>query len=219
MSLPFSVEQFFQVFAAYNVTIWPAQILAYFLALAALALSVRPSRPAGRVVSGILALSWIWMGVVYHILYFSPINPAAFVFGAFFVVQGLLFLVVGSIQGKLTFELSTRPAAIVGAILILYAMVGYPLLGAALGHYYPAAPTFGVTPCPATIFTFGLLLCATAAPRYLLIIPFLWAIVGTSAAIQLGVFQDYGLAIAAVVTVFLMLRRERGRNPRLPQTA
>lgn len=204
MSLPFTTEQFFRIFAAYNTAIWPAQILAYVLALAALALSLRRSPLSGRIVSGILAAFWIWTGVVYHIMNFRTVNPAAVGFGVFFVLQGLLFLLAGSIRGKLSFALSARPAPIIGAILIFYAMVAYPLLNSALGHGYPAAPTFGVTPCPTTIFTFGLLLWALPAmPRYLLVIPFIWAIVGTSAAVQLDVPADYGLAIAAIVGVLM----------------
>jgi Family of unknown function (DUF6064) len=204
MSLPFTTEQFFRLFAAYNTAIWPLQILAYILALAALAAAFRRSRWGGRIVSGILAAFWIWTGVVYHIAFFRTVNPATVGFGVFFVFQGLLFLLAGSVRGKLSFALAARPAPIVGAILIFYAMVGYPLLSSALGHGYPATPTFGVTPCPMTIFTFGLLLWATPAmPRYLLIIPFIWAIVGTSAAVQLDVPADYGLAIAAVVAVLM----------------
>lgn len=204
MSLPFTTEQFFQVFASYNTAIWPAQILAYLVALVALALSLRRSRWGGRIVSGILGALWIWVGVVYHIIYFRAVNPAAVGFGVFFVLQGLLFLLAGSVRGKLGFALTARPAPILGAILIFYAMVGYPLLSSALGHSYPATPTFGVTPCPTTIFTFGLLLWAIPAmPRYLLVIPFIWAIVGTSAAVQLDVPADYGLAIAAIVAVLV----------------
>ncbi len=40
-------------------------------------LAFRENKRSGRVVSGILALFWIWMGVFYHIAYFSTINPAA----------------------------------------------------------------------------------------------------------------------------------------------
>ena len=215
MSLPFTVEEFFGVFAAYNTAIWPAQVFGYGFAIAALALAFRQNRFGARAVPAILAGFWIWMGVAYHLVYFSPINPAAFVFGALFIVQGILFFVAG-MQGKLRFEFTTRAAPIAGATLVLYAMVGYPLLGASLGHHYPAAPTFGVAPCPTTIFTFGLLLWSVqAVPRYLLVIPVLWAIVGTVAAVQLGVTQDYGLAIAAIATVsLLMLRDRRGQTAR-----
>jgi Family of unknown function (DUF6064) len=214
MSLPFTVEQFFQVFAAYNTAIWPVQILAYILALVALVLSYSRSSWAGRAASGILGVFWIWIGVVYHIMYFRTVNPAAVGFGVFFVLQGLLFLLAGSIRGKLSFALTARPAPVVGAILIFYAMVGYPLLSSALGHSYPATPTFGLTPCPTTIFTFGLLLWTVpATPRYLLIIPFIWAIVGTSAAVQLDVQADYGLAIAAVAGVLAAVLGSNAGKP------
>ena len=92
-------------------------------------------------------------------------------------------------------------AAIIGAALLTYAVVGYPLLGYALGHRYPAAPTFGV-PCPTTIFTLGLGVWAGASlPRRLLIAPLAWSIVGTSAAITLGMIEDLGLLAAAIATV------------------
>lgn len=217
MSLPFTIDQFFQVFAAYNTAIWPVQILAYVLALVALGFAVRANQWAGRVISGILGAVWIWMGVVYHIRYFRAINPAAVGFGVLFVFQGLLFLLAGSIRNKLGFELTARPAPIAGAILIIYAMTGYPLLSAVLGHRYPATPTFGVTPCPTTIFTFGLLLWAIPSmPRYLLIIPFIWAVVGTTAAIQLDVPADYGLAVAAVAGIVMTVLGIGGARDRVP---
>ena len=34
--LPFTIDQFLQVFADYNMTIWPTQLLAYVLGMAAL---------------------------------------------------------------------------------------------------------------------------------------------------------------------------------------
>ena len=34
--LPFTVDEFFSVFSAYNNAIWPAQLLAYLLAAVAL---------------------------------------------------------------------------------------------------------------------------------------------------------------------------------------
>lgn len=48
-----------------------------------------------------------------------------------------------------------------------------PSLGVAIGHTYPAQPTFGL-PCPTTIFTFGLLLWVRPpVPWSLLVIPVL----------------------------------------------
>ena len=220
MKLPFTVEQFFQVFAGYNTAIWPMQIVVYALALVTLALVFRPSAWSDRLAAVVLGMYWIWMGVVYHIMYFSPINPAAFVFGAFFIAQGLLFWYLGGVQKRLSFEFAARPAPLVGVLFILYAMVGYPVLSTILGHGYPATPAFGVAPCPTTIFTFGLLLWATSSlPRYLLIIPFLWALIGTTAAITLDVPADYGLGIAGIIGVVMIVFRHRVGGSRIPQTA
>ncbi|MCF8126733.1 MAG: DUF6064 family protein [Desulfotignum sp.] len=106
MEIPFTVEQFFDVFGTYNTAIWPAQVVAYLLGIIALAAAFRETRQSARIVSGILASFWIWMGVFYHIAYFSVINSAAWVFGFFYIVQGLLFLFIGAIQDKLAFRFS-----------------------------------------------------------------------------------------------------------------
>lgn len=210
MNIPFTVDQFFDIFEAYNTAIWPAQIIAYFIGIGAVALAFRENRLYGGIVSGILALFWIWMGVFYHIAYFSTINPAAWVFGALFVLEGLLLVVVGSIWGRLSFGFNLKPIPIIGAIFILYAMVAYPLLGLAFAHWYPRAPMFGVAPCPTTIFTFGLLLWAKKpVPAYVLAIPLIWAIIGTMAATSLQVPQDYGLGVAGVVGTILVILRNR----------
>jgi hypothetical protein len=210
MKIPFTVEQFFDIFGTYNAAIWPAQVVAYTFGLIALGLGLRGNKLFPRIISGILALFWIWMGVFYHIGYFSVINPAARIFGLFYVLQGVLFFLIGTIRGRVSFRFNFRPVPILGVGFILYAMVIYPLLGLDFGHSYPKAPLFGVAPCPTTIFTFGILLWATkSVPVYLLIIPFLWSIIGMSAALNLRVPQDYGLVVAGVLGTALILIQNR----------
>ena len=210
MNIPFTVEQFFNIFRTYNESIWPAQVVAYLLGVITLALTSRQNKLSGQIISGILALFWIWMGVFYHIVYFSPINTIARIFGVFYIIQGLLFLIVGTLYGKLSFRFSYKPIPILGACFILYAMAVYSLLGMTFGHNYPSAPIFGVAPCPTTIFTFGILFWATTmVPVYMLIIPLLWSIVGMSAAISLKVPQDYGLVLAGVLGTALILIQNR----------
>ena len=206
MKIPFSAEQFFEVFGSYNAAIWPAQILVYILGLIAIAVVFHQHKQSGRIVSGILAFFWIWIGIFYHMIFFSAINVAAWIFAVFYIVQGLLFITIGIIQDKLAFRFSLKPLPVVGACFICFAMIVYPLLGMSFGHWYPKAPMFGVAPCPATIFTFGILLWATKpVPFYLLIIPFMWSVVGMSAAVNLQVAQDYGLVIAGLVGTILIL--------------
>lgn len=208
MELPFTIQQFLAVFAAYNRAIWPAPVVAYALGLAAVVLAIRRPPVSGRTISTILAIFWLWMGAVYHILFFSEINPAAYLFGGLFLVQGLLFLIAGGLLGNLDFQIRADLSGIAGGVLVLYAMVIYPALGTFLGHGYPAAPVFGVAPCPTTIFTFGLLLWTRGrAPGWLFIIPALWSAIGFLAALQLGILEDIGLLVAAVVAGTMLLVR------------
>jgi Na+/H+ antiporter NhaD/arsenite permease-like protein len=81
MALPFTADQFFAVFASYNHAVWPAQCALLLLALIAVVLLLRPGAQSGVIVSTILAVLWAWIGIVYHLAFFSRINPAAYVFG------------------------------------------------------------------------------------------------------------------------------------------
>src|SRR5512133_2548300 len=114
MNIPFTVEQFFTVFRNYNEAIWPAQIIAYILGIAVLVLAIRKVNLSDRIISAILAIFWVWMGIFYHILHFSVINPAALVFGIVFILQGLLFLVAGTFLEKLSFRFTVEPLPIIG---------------------------------------------------------------------------------------------------------
>ncbi len=87
MKLPFTIEQFFEIFAQYNRDVWPMQVVIYILAIAALVLALRETKYSNRVISTILAFLWLWIGLVYHLSYFSTINGAAYVFGGLFIIQ------------------------------------------------------------------------------------------------------------------------------------
>src|SRR5689334_2789783 len=80
--MPFTVEQFFEVFRSYNETLWPAQLLLYAPAAAALIGTWKPHRGSHRLVAAALAVLWLWTGVVYHFGFFRTINPAASLFAA-----------------------------------------------------------------------------------------------------------------------------------------
>jgi hypothetical protein len=208
--LPFTVEQFLDVFAVYNEAIWPLQVGAYLLGVAALVLVWRRTPTADRLVAAILAVFWLVNGALYHATFFSRVNPVAVVFGAFFLGQALLFLWLGVVRGGLPFAPSGTTDAIVGWLMVAYAMVVYPLLGFAFGHVYPHAPVFGVAPCPTTIFTLGLLVwVGVRLSRWVLAVPLLWVAIGSTAAVLLGVREDLGLLLAGLVAAALLLPPHR----------
>jgi hypothetical protein len=208
--LPFTIDQFLGVFEQYNQAVWPIHILAYVLGIAAIILTVKKTRYSGHAISVILACFWAWMGIVYHLMYFRAINGAALGFGVLFIIQAIVWLVFGVIRPKLSFQLDTNPYALTGIVLIVYAMLVYPILGTLLGHGYPRSPSFGVAPCPTTIFSFGLLLLTSAkVPKTVLMIPFLWSLLGFTASFLLGVGEDIGLVVAGILSVGLLLWRDR----------
>jgi len=203
MTLPFSRAEFFSVFARYNEIVWPAQAGLYVLAIAAVFLALRRSVGASRGTYVLLAVLWLWMGIVYHAVFFTGINPAAMGFAVIFVAQSVFFAVLAMRETTIAFAPRKDLAGLAGGLLIGLGLVIYPMLSLAAGHRYPAQPTFGL-PCPTTIFTLGLLLWARdRIPSAAFIIPLLWAAIGTFAAIQLGVTEDLSLAFSALVVALV----------------
>ena len=209
MGLPFSQDQFLETFSRYNRAIFPAQFLAAFLCLGLLVACLTRNGARGRIVLFLLAGLWIWNGLVYHIGYFSAINPVARFFGAFFVLQGLLLVWAGA-RSHSNFAALKGWRGGVGLAMMMYAVAIYPILGWLSGHGYPFTPVLGAAPCPTTIFTLGLLLMAEPpVPRQLFVIPLLWAVVGTSAAFGLGMREDIGLGIAALTMLGILVLSPR----------
>ena len=214
--LPFTHAQFIEVFARYNENVWPAQVAAYLLAIAMLAAIAVRWRHSGRFVAGGLALMWLWTGVAYHGIHFSAINKAAFLFAALFVVQAILLLQT-ALAEPLRFGRTGKAGSVPGWALVGYAAVLYPLLGLWLGQPLAELPLFGITPCPVTIFTFGVLLLADApVSRRLLVVPVLWSLIGGSAAVLLRVPQDWVLLLCGLTLVLLVPRRAPDAREAMP---
>lgn len=211
MELPFTREQFFDVFGAYNTALWPGALVLW---LASLLIAVRllmERRPVDRVIIILLSIHWAWSGLAYHVAFFTRINPAAWVFGALFLLQAGLFFWWGAMRGGLQFAPRHPSWAPVGWALIGYALV-YPAINAAQHGTLVRIPTFGV-PCPTTIFTAGLLMLVTTRSWPVSIIPIVWSVIGGSAAFLLDVRADYVLPLAGIVLALRSLRRDgvRGR--------
>ena len=207
MKLPFTAEQFLEVFRNYNQAVFPIQIGFSLVGFLCIYLILKPNGNSNKITSILLSFLWLWMGIVYHVIFFTAINKAAYLFGGFFVIQGLIFYILGVSKNKLSFQFKKDKYGITGMLLILFSLIIYPILGYLFGHIYPNSPTFGL-PCPTTIFTFGILLLnQKKCPIFVLVIPFIWSIIGFSAVFQFGIFEDSGLIVASLPTVFLLMYR------------
>ena len=147
MRIPFSREQFAGVFALYNESVWPLQWLLIALAVIVIMLAVHRTAGTARAATVALAAIWLWCGVVYHLEFFSRINPAAKLFGTAFVIEAALLL------------------------------------------WMVPKPSWRV-----------------------LAIPLVWALVGTTAAFQLGMLEDLGMAASAIIVLYVMLSQHHAHR-------
>jgi len=204
MKLPFTIEEFLNVFENYNQSVYPLQIVFYLIGFICVFLLFRPNKNSSKIIIASLSFFWLWIGIVYHLIFFSTINKAAYIFGMLFILQGILFIFYGVVKGNITFAYRKNIFNGIGVMIISYALIVYPILGYFLGHHYPKTPTFGL-PCPTTIFTFGILLFIDKKiPQLVLVIPLLWSIIGFGAALNLSIYEDYGLLIAGIVGYILL---------------
>jgi len=206
VQLPFTHDQFLDVFAAYNAAFWPVALLLWLVSLAAaVSLIVRPGRVLDSAIVGLLAVHWAWSGIAYHLVFFTAINPAAWAFGLAFGAQAVLIVWIGSLRQSLHFALERSPRHVAASVLVAYGLA-YPSIVMAAGHEYPRMPAFGV-PCPTTIMTIGLLLAASPPlPWPLAVIPIAWTLVGGSAAVWLDMRPDIALFVAGALLILYLLR-------------
>lgn len=214
MQLPFTGDEFFGVFRSYNTAVWPAQVILTLLAFLAIGFIVARRSWSSSAVSAVLALLWLWMGVAYHLAFFTAVNPLAYGFAALSIAGGLLFAWQGVVHRRVEFALSKSLRTAVGIALLSFALVAYPIWATYAGHPYPELPTFGL-PCPTTIFTIGLLALASGVGlRTILVVPILWSLVGSQAAFLLDVRPDLGLLVAGIVAIVLFVRATHGKSGR-----
>ena len=205
MQLPFTREQFFDLFVAYNEALWPAVVAIWLTSTIVIAMRLSARHEHDRWLSALLAGHWAWSALAYHAAFFTRINPAAWIFAALFLAQAVLLLRVGVVQRRLSFAPWGNAWAPLAWGLIVYALA-YPVINALEHRSLLRIPTFGL-PCPTTILTAGVLMLATSRCWSLAVVPVMWAAIGGSATFLLGVYADVALPIAGIALAIFSLRR------------
>ncbi len=212
MKIPFTREQFFEIFEKYNLGVFPVQLIILMLGISSAILLVSKFRLRHKLIGGFLGALWLWTGIAYHYAFFTEINKAASLFALLFLVQGLIFLVETFFGNKLEFEFNGKLIDYIASFFIVYGIVIYPVLVYLLDSPHVRIITLGL-PCPSAIFTFGfLILTKPKFSKYILIIPVVWASIGTSAAYYFGVYPDYFMALSALIGIAYLLRRNKENN-------
>ena len=208
MKTPFTFEQFFNVFEDYNSAVFPLQPIIIILGIIAVLLIHSKKEIRNKLITGFLGILWLWIGIVYHFVFFSSINKAAYVFGGLYIIQGIL-LIIELFRKRLEFYFTGQLREYIGYFFILFGLIIYPIISYLLEGSLPRTISLGL-PCPTTILTFGFFMITNNRfPKYLLIIPSLWAVIGTGAAINFGVYQDYLMLISAIIADTYLIKRRK----------
>ena len=208
--LPYTAEVLSILFEQYNRAIWPAQIIALAIGIALIALAFRPIRGGGRVIGLGLAAAWAWTGWVFHLGYLAPMDFSAPVYGAAFLLQAALLAWTLGIRRGVTFRFNADAAGLAGACFLAYGMIAYPAIAGFAADGWTSARLFGVAPGPTAMVTLGLLLMTKGrTPLHLTIVPLLWCLAGGATAWFLGVAEDLMLLPAAIVALYVAVRRNR----------
>jgi hypothetical protein len=168
--------------------------LPYVLALLAAGLLPVKSRAAYRGTALALALLW---GLVAYVSWIGrpPVPPAWTWLSA---AEALLFLLAAA-SGRLKLEARKGTWALAGALMILYSLLVFPLLGLFLGFSPFRLSALGF-PFPPVVFTCGVLFFAVDWPvdlLLLLLLPLGWALFG-------GPDASPGVAELAALSVSLL---------------
>ena len=205
----FTHADFMAVLERYNLGIWPLQMWGYILVILALFFTFKSTKYSQKMVLGILSILWLFNGIVFSLIYWAPSHIFGYIFGVCCILQALIFL-YGLMKSDLTISFpGLNTYSWTGIIFVVYAVVGYQVLGYFLGHIYPKFFPAGLVPCPTTIFTFGIfLIIKKPIPIKYLGIPFIIALGGFLAAYK-GIYEDIGLIIAGLLGTFLIIKRQK----------
>ena len=192
----FSLHSYYRLFELYNAAIWPAQIVALALGLGIWALLFRADVRWGRIITAILAGSWLWVAIAFHAHRYSTLTWPARYFAWGFGLEAALLLWTGVVRGRLAFE---RRAW--GLAILLFALVVAPLIGPLFGRTWRQVEIFGVAPDPTAIATLAVLLLAAGRVRWeLMALPLLWCAISGATLLSMKA-PDAGIPLAAAVLV------------------
>jgi hypothetical protein len=207
--LLFSPRTYYRLFELYNLAIWPAQLAAIAGGIAIVLAWRHGGRAHGRIVTGVLAASWLWVAWAYLWQHYDTINWAASHFAIGFALQALLLMWIGVMRDRLRLIWWREVRSRVGLGVFLLALVIYPLLAPLLGRSWLQAEIFGVAPDPTIVATLGILIASERPQWLLVVIPLLWCVISGATLWTMGSPDALLLPAIATMTLVLMLQARR----------
>lgn len=211
--LLFSPRVYWRMFELHNAAHWPLQVLTLAAGVIILLIVAWRPRSSARWLTLLLAILWIFVGWSFLWSRYATINWAAAYVAPAFAVEGVLLLVAGSLPDGLAFD-RRGLAGWTGYFLLVFALVGQPLLAPLQGRGWLSSEIFGIAPDPTAIGTLGVLLLARGRLLPLLLpIPVLWCVLSGMTLRTMGEPQAWAphaaLLLAVATWIWTIIRRRR----------
>jgi hypothetical protein len=185
--LLFSPRTYYRMFELYHHDIWPVHLLVFALTAAAVILIRTESPWRNQAIAAMVAASWLWVAIAFHLQRYATINWAARYFSILFGVQVLLLVWYGVVRGRVRLGSARGGRTRVGIGLLVVACGVQPIAGVLAGRTWRQVELIGITPDATAIATIALLaLSAAGLPRALLVIPVAWCAIGGATLWALG---------------------------------
>lgn len=201
-----SAEKWWSQVGAYNEAVFPMQIVMLAVALVlSCFLFAKPEPKIGKLMKAYLSFAFFWNGIVFFMIFGKEL-PGKFLGIPLFVLLGILMAWdIHTNKIQLKFPGTTWQKSLL--VLLILCSFLYPLIGYVFGHYYPEACTFGVMPCPTTVFALALL--AASIPKvdkkiYILLL--LWALPAVGKCLgAMDLYEDCVLFWTGVYALILLI--------------
>lgn len=177
--LMFSPPVYWRLVERYNRESWPLHWLMLGAGCLMLWLAARRPAYAGRMIAGVLAAIWLWVGWAFHHRAYAQINWAAGYAAIAFGVQAALLVGLGTIRSPATMPGTRTRLRRLGWTLGAVGIFLYPWTGLLAGRPWNQWEVFGLMPDPTAFATLGLLLATGQRHRaWLAVIPLISLIAG-----------------------------------------
>jgi len=172
----FSETTYYRMFELYNQSIWPLHLVAILFALMiGYTLWKRPAW-AGRVISALLVVSWLWVAWAFLYERFYKIHVVADWYALGFVLQAGLITRYGVIKNCFDELVSSQSRKWLATALLALALIGYPFIAVISGRSWMQFEMFALAPDPTVLATLAILLFYKS-PAVLHAIPLIWVLI------------------------------------------
>jgi hypothetical protein len=201
-----TTETFWNQMGTYNETTLPVQVaMTVLVVVLTYLVFAKPGTKVNTLMKAFLSFAFAWNGIVFFLIYAkSPIST--FLGAPLFIIVAILFA-VDIFTKKIEFrfpDLKWQKYITISWILLAFL---YPLIGLALGHFYPKT-CMPMAPCPLTVFAIALV--TAAIPKidkkvYVLLLP--WALMSLPKCLgALECYEDCILFGAGVYGLIMIIK-------------